>query len=89
MENKINRIIVLDDQSKFIILNQAIYQDKNYFFVAGLTEDEQDINGEYRILEESVESDGVFVNQVEDKNIIDLLSKYLKPTDMKTDNVAQ
>ncbi|MDD3241689.1 MAG: hypothetical protein PHQ64_02780 [Bacilli bacterium] len=82
MENKINKIIVLGNNKKYAVLNQAIYKDKNYFFVVGVTDDEEDLTDEFRILEENVRDNKRFVSPVKDQATIDLLSKYLKPREI-------
>ena len=82
MENRINKVIVLGNNKKYAVLNQAIYKDKNYFFVVGVTEDEEDLTDEFRILEENVRDNKRFVSPVKDQATIDLLSKYLKPREI-------
>jgi hypothetical protein len=82
MENKINKVIVLGNNKKYAVLNQAIYKDKNYFFVVGVTEDEENLTDEFRILEETVRDNKRFVSPVKDQATIDLLSKYLKPREI-------
>lgn len=82
MDNKINKIIVLGNQKKYVVLNQAIYQGKNYFFVVGVTEDEEDVNDDFRILEENIRDNKTFVSQVKDPDTVELLAKYLKPREV-------
>lgn len=80
MENRINKIMTLKNGQKYVVLNQAIYKDTNYFFVVGVTEEETDVNDDFRIIEE-VNKDGKrYVRDVEDTKMIELLSKYLRPT---------
>lgn len=79
MDNRINKIMTLKDGKKYIILNQAIYKEKNYFFVVGVSENGEDVTEEFRIIEE-VEKDGKkFIRDVKDEKMIQLLSRYLKP----------
>lgn len=83
MENIINSIITLDNNEKYIILNQAIYQNKNYFLVAKVTEDEEDVIDEFKLLEE-IDVDGERnITIVTDEKTIDLLTKYFKPQDVE------
>lgn len=83
MENIINHILTLDNDEKYIVLNQAIYQNKNYYFVAKVTDNEEDILDEFKLLEE-VEVDGQRATQlVTDEKTIELLTKYFKPTASK------
>ena len=69
MENRINKLLTLKNNKKYVVLNQAIYKEKNYFYVVGVTEDESDVLDEFKILEEFQK----------DRGLLDLLSKYLKP----------
>lgn len=79
MDNLINSIITLDNNEKFIVLNQALYQNKNYFLVSKVADNEEDILDEFRLLEET-EIDGEKALQlVKDEKIINLLTKYFMP----------
>lgn len=78
MENLINSVITLDNDEKYVVLNQAIYQGKNYFFVAQVTSDEEDVLDEFRLLEETEYNGEKSLQLVTDANIIDLLTKYFK-----------
>lgn len=78
MDNLINSVITLDNDEKYVVLNQAIYQGKNYFFVAQVTSDEEDVLEEFRLLEETEYNGEKSLQLVTDANIIDLLTKYFK-----------
>lgn len=78
MENRINKIMTLTDGKKYIILNQAIYKENNYFFVVRVSDDLVNIEEEFRIIEE-VKKDGKrYIRDVKDEKMIKLLSKYLQ-----------
>lgn len=79
MENRINKIMTLNDGKKYIVLNQAIYKETNYFFVVRITEDESDVTDEFRIIEEVLKDGKRYIRNVEDQKMIGLLSKYLRP----------
>lgn len=79
MENRINKIMTLKDGKKYIILNQAIYKETNYFFVVGITNDGEDVTEEFRIVEEIKKNGKKFIRDVRDAKMIQLLSKYLQP----------
>lgn len=79
MENRINKIMTLKDGKKYIVLNQAIYKETNYFFVVRITEDESDVTDEFRIIEEVLKDGKRYIRNVEDQKMIGLLSKYLRP----------
>ena len=78
MENRINKIMTLTDGKKYIILNQAIYKETNYFFVVRVSEDLTNIEEEFRIIEEVKKDDKRYIRDVKDEKMIQLLSKYLK-----------
>ena len=80
MENRINKVITLKNVKKYVVLNQAIYKESNYFFVVGLKEDESDLTDEFRIVEEVNKEGKKFIKGVHDQNLINLLAKYLKPS---------
>ena len=78
MENRINKIMTLTDGKKYIILNQAIYKETNYFFVVRVSEDLTNIAEEFRIIEEVKKDDKRYIRDVKDEKMIQLLSKYLQ-----------
>lgn len=79
MDNLINNILTLDNDEKYIVLNQALYQNKNYFLVAKVTDDEEDVLDEFKLLEE-IEINGEKALQlVNDKKVVELLTKYFQP----------
>lgn len=78
MENRINKIMTLTDGKKYIILNQAIYKETNYFFVVRVSDDLINIEEEFRIVEEVKKDDKRYIRDVKDEKLIQLLSKYLQ-----------
>ncbi len=78
MENLIHSIITLDNQEKYIVLNQATYQGNSYYFVAKVTDNEEDILEEFKLLELVEESGEKRVQLVKDEKIIALLTKYFQ-----------
>lgn len=80
MENRINKIMTLKDGKKYIVLNQAIYKETNYFFIVGVTQDLEDVTEEFRIVEEVSHDGKKYIKNVEDEKMIQLLSKYLQPS---------
>lgn len=79
MTNKINHILTLDDGLKFLVINQVIYRNTNYYFVARITDDESDITGEYRIVEEIKKGEDIYLSTVKDTETIRTLAEYLEP----------
>jgi len=81
MKNLINSILVLENDEKYVVLNQAIYKEKNYYLVAKLTSDEQDVTGDLKVVEELEQDGKTGVRLVTDKDMIQLLTKYLAPAE--------
>ena len=79
MENRINKIITLANNDKYLVLNQAYYKGNNYFFVVGVTSDEQDVTDEFRLLEEKIVDEKRIVTSVKNPETIKLLAEYLQP----------
>ena len=78
MENLINNIITFENDEKYIVLNQGLYQNKNYFLVAKVTPDEEDVTDEFKLLEETEVNGEKAMQIVTDEKVIELLTKYFK-----------
>ncbi len=81
MENRINKIMTLKDGKKYIILNQAIYKEKNYYLAVRITDNGEDVTDEFRIIEEIDKDNKKYIRDVKDEKMIQLLSKYLQPAE--------
>ena len=79
MGNLINNILTLGNKEKYMVLNQAVYQNKNYYLVVQVSENEEEVLGEFKFLEETEVDGEKAVAVVKDEKIIELLAKYLKP----------
>ena len=79
MENRINNILELTNNEKYVVINQAIYKGTNYFLVARLTDDEKDLTGDIKIVEEKLKDGILGIELVKDVKLIELLTKYLGP----------
>ena len=79
MENRINSILELENEEKYVVLNQAIYQDKNYYLLAKITEDETEPTGDLKICEETLLDNVIAVKLLRDEKLIKLLAKYFTP----------
>lgn len=77
MENRINQIIVLGNDKKYIILKQAIYNNDNYYVAARVTEDEEDVTNEFAMLHEVNKDGNLFVEIVTDPAVMQILLKHL------------
>lgn len=75
--NRINQVMVLSENLKYVVLKQAIYREESYFVTARLTDDEEDVLDEFVVFKE-VETNGQMgVQQVRDKELIELVCKYV------------
>lgn len=79
MENRINSIFELADGSKYVVINQAVYQGSNYYLLSSISDDEEDLTGEVVIAAEKMQDGVIGVELVKDEKLLDLLTKYLMP----------
>lgn len=79
MENLINSILTLDNDEKYMVLNQALYQNRNYFLVAKVIDGEEEVTDEFKLLEETEINGEKALQLVTDENVIELLAKYFSP----------
>ena len=79
MENRINSIFELVDGSKYVVINQAIYKDNNFYLLAKISDDEKDLTGEVAIAAEKMEDGVIGIELVKDVKLLELLTKYLGP----------
>ena len=79
MENRINSVLELANGEKYVVINQAIYQGRNYFLVGKTTQDEQSLSGEIKIVEEVMKDGMLGIKLVDDTKLLELLTKYLDP----------
>lgn len=77
MENKIDKIITLDDGSKYMIMDQGNYNGKCYFLASELDNNE-DLTDKILIFEETVENGERIVSTVIDEKILKALADYFK-----------
>ncbi len=79
MENRINSVLELANGEKYVVINQAIYEGKNFYLVGKTTDDEEDLTGEIKIVEEVMQDGVLGIRIVNDPKILELLVKYLDP----------
>ena len=81
MNNRINKIFVLDDNKKYLVINQAMYKNESYLLLNEVNEEENEILTDVMIVREVIEPDGAMsVEIVKDPTLLQLLAKYLPPT---------
>ncbi|MBQ6687082.1 MAG: hypothetical protein IJN03_00980 [Bacilli bacterium] len=73
-----NTIVVLENQERYIILNQTMYTGKKYFLAMGIDENKELITSKVVILEEIVSGLDLFVEKVIDQETIKTLTRLFK-----------
>lgn len=82
MENKINHVVELDNGKKYFILKQAIYLNENYFVVAEVTDDGEDLKENFLVLHETKDNGEAYVKIETDPKVLQIVLKHL---DIKED----
>ena len=77
MENKINKIIVLDNGKKYIVLRQAVYKEENYYAAAEVTDDEEDVTDVFAVLHEFAQNGDKLIEIVTDPKLLKLILENL------------
>ena len=77
MNNKIDMIMVISDNSKHMIMDQGIYNGKNYFLTSMLDEN-GNLTNNLSIVEENVENGITMVETVKDEKLLNALIEYFK-----------
>ena len=78
MVNRINQVVVLENGKKYFILKQAVYSGDNYFVVAEVTDDEQDLKEKFAVLHETIENGETYIEFEKNPSILEILFKHLK-----------
>lgn len=79
MVNRINSILELANNEKYVVINQAVYKGTNYFLIARISDDEKDLTGDIKIVEEKLKDGVLGIELVKDVKLLELLTKYLGP----------
>ncbi len=75
---KVNTIISLENEEKYVILNETMYGGVKYFLAMGVDEKKDVIPSNVAILEEIIEGQDIFVDRVTDPELIVILTRILK-----------
>ena len=80
---KINTIIHLEDDEKYVLLSETEYEGSRYFLAMGVDDNKDVIPHKVAILEEEIEftNDGeedIYVERVTDPELVVILSGILK-----------
>ena len=77
MENKIDKIITLNDGTKYMIMDQGNYNGKCYFLTSKL-DNEENLTETFSIMEETVENGVSTVSAVKDERLLKALAEYFQ-----------
>lgn len=77
MKNRINKIISLDDGSKYMIIDQGNYNQKAYYLTSKL-DNEENLTDTFSIMEETIENDQNVVSPVKDETLLKALAVYFQ-----------
>ena len=75
---KINSIITLENDEKYVVLNETIYDNMKYFLVMGVDDNMNIIPTNVAIIQEIIDNDEVYIERVEDQELIIILTRILK-----------
>ncbi len=65
-------IITLEDEIDYLLLDETILDNKKYFYAVALDKNEEPTN-DYKILVEIQDNNSFYVEEVEDKKMLELL----------------
>ena len=75
---KTNTIITLENNEKYVVLNETMYVGTKYFLVMGIDEKLEMVPNKVKILEEILDGTDIYVDAVTDTNLISILTRLLK-----------
>lgn len=78
MALKTNTIISLENNEKYVVLNETMYGGVKYFLVMGVDEKKNIIPSNVAIVEEIIDGQDVYVDRVRDPELIIILTRILK-----------
>jgi len=78
MSLKPNTIISLENDERYVVLNETIYGGVKYFLVMGVDEKKDVIPTNVAIVEEIIDGNDTYVDRVRDPELIIILTRILK-----------
>lgn len=77
MENKIDKVIILDDNTKYMIMDQGNYNGKCYFLTSRLDKDDN-LTKVISIMEETIDNGVSILSTVKDEKLLKALAEYFE-----------
>lgn len=74
----INTIITLENNEKFVVLNETFYEGSKYFMVMGIDENKEIIPSKVSIFKEVVEGIETFIVKITEPELISKLTDILR-----------
>ena len=78
MSLRTNTIISLENNEKYVVLNETMYGGVKYFLVMGVDENKEIIPTNVAIVEEIIDGQDTYVDRVKDPELIIILTRILK-----------
>ena len=78
MEIKSNTIITLENDERYMVLNETTYEQEKYYLVMGVDQNKEIIQSKVAIFIEEQENNETYVTKVEDSNEIVKLTQEFK-----------
>ena len=78
MSLRTNTIISLENNEKYVVLNETMYGGTKYFLVMGVDENKDIIPTNVAIVEEIIDGQDTYVDRVKDPELIIILTGILK-----------
>jgi len=78
MALRTNTIISLENNEKYVVLNETMYGGVKYFLVMGVDENKDIVPSNVAIVEEIIDGQDTYVDRVRDPELIIILTRILK-----------
>ncbi len=78
MSLRTNTIISLENNEKYVVLNETMYGGNKYFLVMGVDDNKDVIPTNVAIVEEIIDGQDTYVDRVRDPELIIILTRILK-----------
>ncbi|MFA5603349.1 MAG: hypothetical protein WDA12_00625 [Bacilli bacterium] len=77
MKININDVVTLNDDRKFVVLSETVYDETKYFYLIELTNDGEEVVDNIKIVKELITEDGTKLIVVKDSDEIDDIKEDL------------
>ena len=75
---EINKIITLGNDEKYLVIDKVTKDEKDYYYVAEVNEDETNIKDNYKIVTTTTKDDDIFVEEVlGEESLKDILPLFM------------